>query len=374
MNGLNRFCICQHLLLSTADLLYPNRYDYALENAEGKAKKGDGTNRKMNANESTQDYFAYDQEKLHRVLFPVELRPVQVMMEWPQAESEAGEYPMKAPRHRAVVDMDRRSVFTVVTDNYELIKNSEAIELGRDCFQTVFKLTDLSKMMLFNIIMPGSRSFCHIDFVHREVQFNYFDDDPWTPFLRITNSYNRTRLLSFDIGFCRGVCKNGIIFGKKNIEFKFTHSKSIKRSPKAEFRLRSGEFLQLEAQFRQNLQHLQRYHVPPRYMWPLVCMVFRLTPPNASASPRQNTNWDLRRNAIWKLTDRYFGELGQNGYAALNVLTDYATRPPAEISAESRVNGFQTASGEWVLDFVSKIESREFTFERYLGDYAQLAI
>ena len=226
----------------------------------------------------------------------------------------------------------------------------------------------------FNIVMPQTSSFCHVDFVHSEVSFDFYDKDPWTPFLRITNSYNRTHTLKFDLGFCRGICKNGLIAGKENITFKFAHSKSSARNPHAEFNLREGEFATLETEFVEGLHNLKRYHVPRRFMWPLACKVFQLTIPAQDATDKQKDFWHQRQNAIFALEENYFDKLGENGYAALNVLTDYATRPTVEISRENRIGPLQTYAGSWMQEFVKEIESRDFDFGKYLGQYCQLAV
>jgi hypothetical protein len=51
-----------------------------------------------------------------------------------------------------------------------------------------------------------------------------WEKDKRTAFLRPSNSYNRTQLLRFE-GFCRWICLNGIIFGRKSIEFSYAHTR-----------------------------------------------------------------------------------------------------------------------------------------------------
>ncbi len=71
--------------------------------------------------------------------------------------------------------------------------------------------------------------------------------------------------------------------------------------------------------------------------------------------------------------EHYFDLLGENGYAALNVLTDFATRPPQGGFGFSRINTMQVRCGDWTEDFCSAIEANDFTFEDYLGEYFQLS-
>ena len=51
--------------------------------------------------------------------------------------------------------------------------------------------------------MPQSISSCRIDLIIPYSQDNPFADkkDTWTPFIRISNSYNRTLVLKYEIGF-----------------------------------------------------------------------------------------------------------------------------------------------------------------------------
>ena len=304
-------------------------------------------------------------------LFPVELSDVYVKLPGDGRQSETrGHNFVRAGSFSAIVALDNRLVFSVVAPDYKLVTNEDALALGRICFREIFTITDIAKMKPFNVIMPKTRSFCHMDFVHDGAQFDPFKKDPWTPYLRITNSYNRMFALNFDLGFCRGICKNGVIFGKKNIEFKFVHSKRA-NDPEVEFKLRAGELLALETEFTEALLNLKRFHVPRVVMWALACKVFRQSL-SVNASPRQQEIWETKNEAIDNLADEYFSKLGENGYAALNVLTDFASRPVGMISAEQRIDRLQRLSGSWMGEFIEAIESREFNFESYLGEYARL--
>ena len=47
----------------------------------------------------------------------------------------------------------------------------------------------------------------------------------YIPYVRVTNSYNTTRALRFDVGLCRKICLNGVIFEAETIRFIFSHVK-----------------------------------------------------------------------------------------------------------------------------------------------------
>lgn len=131
-----------------------------------------------------------------------------------------------------------------------------------------------------------------------------------------------------------------------------------------------GEIKELEVEFINQLRNLERFHVPRRYMLPLACKVFgiQLNPKKSISSNRIN-DLILFRNDIDRLTNDYFHTLGEQGYAALNVLMDYAIRPVGVMSPENKIDRYQRRAGDWINDFSQQIESREFSFENYLKDY-----
>ena len=152
------------------------------------------------------DWISFDGKKIANPFFSVRLCPAFYEICHEDAQGEAKVERREASRHLAVVDTEKKHVFAMVTDGYKLVTNEEAIELGRECFRTVFERVDVEDMELFNTIMPDTRSFCHMDLVHGQASYDYYDNDPWTPFLRVTNSYNRTKLLRFasTLGFVEG--------------------------------------------------------------------------------------------------------------------------------------------------------------------------
>lgn len=299
-------------------------------------------------------------ELLVTAFFPVDQRPLFLEVEG-RLESFR-----KLPRHLAVLDLERGEVFAVVTNEYDLVTNEAAFKMGRDVMAKVFQVLKPEDLECMNVIMPKTRSFCHIDLVKKAAEFQPFPEDRWTAFLRITNSYNRTRLLKFELGFCRGICKNGVIFGSKSVEYSYVHTKGS--SGKSErFKDNIGDIRKLEEQFTRDLLHLKRYHVPEKFMLGIACKVFNLRVED-EPTPKASQSWIGLRDHIDRLTDSYFQEMGPHGYAALNVLTDFASRPQGGIAPENKIHPYQTKVGDWIGEFIRQIEQRDFSFEAYLKD------
>ena len=314
---------------------------------------------------------------LIEILFPVELRPI--FLQLTQKETAqlltggSSKNYERIPQFKAVVDVERNNVFSVVTERYRLVLNSEAIKLGQECFKTVFTEATAEAMQVFNIISPKSRSFCHVDYIHKGISFEPWQDDKWVPFLRVTNSYNRMKPLGFDVGFCRWICKNGLVLGEKSIRFRYVHTKG-EVGKTTEFRTTFGELKTLENQFIESLHNLKRFYVPKTVMLPMLLRAFkvRVTDSDLLKAKRLEQLLALRRVQI-SLTEKYFNDIGPNGYAALNVLTDFASRPEAYISPENMVNQLQKRSGEWMAEFVTQLKRDDFNFDTYLGEYSACA-
>jgi hypothetical protein len=302
-------------------------------------------------------------KNLDIAFFPVEMRQLYM-----QSSVLHNNY-KKLDRHFAVVDVERENTFSVVTDDYELVTNRQAYQMADEVMRRVFQTTNGEDMQCLNITMPKTRSFCLIDLIHKDSDFMPFENDKWTEFLRISNSYNRTRLLRFELGFCRWICMNGIIFGSKSIEFSYAHTRrGINKVSGFEDNI--GDIRKIEAALTENLHQLKRYYIPQTEMLPIACRAFNI---KASADDfkkvRRAEALIEMRNQIHHLTESYFTDLGSHGYAALNVLTDYATRPQGVIAPEASMHGLQQKATNWMEEFISAIKKPDFSFEEYLADY-----
>lgn len=312
---------------------------------------------------------------LSSVLFKVGMQPVYTKRQTTQnvgglEAQETGDNGFhRIPDFMAVVDVERQHTFAVVSPQYRLVTNEEAVRLGRDCLRQVLSQATIEGIEVFNIIMPKTRSFCHIDFMRQRGTIEPWSGDRWQPFLRVTNSYNRMKPLRFDIGFCRWICENGMIFGRESIQVRYYHTTNA-IVPDGVFRIDAGRLKKVEAQFIERLHNLKRFYVPENCMFDIVCKAFgiRITAQDRAKPQRWQSLLEFR-DVVAKHTKRHFSELGPNGYAALNVLTECATRPCLYISAESMIHSLQAHSGAWMDEFLRLISDPAFKFDTYLGDY-----
>jgi hypothetical protein len=295
--------------------------------------------------------------------FPVELRPL-----FMEPVSSSNNY-TRLKRHFAVVDLEKDYPFSVVTDGYRLITNKQAYDMASDVMRQVFNATSMDDMVCMKITMPNTRSFCHIDLIHKTADFSPWEKDKWSAFLRITNSYNRTRRLRFEVGFCRWICQNGMIMGRKSIEFSYAHTRrGMDRVNR--FIENIGDIRKLEVELTEKLHQLQRYYVPESKMLAILCKAFGIKiSEDVSGKPKRVQELIAFRDQTKELTKSYFSEMGPHGYTALSVLTDYASRPKGVIAPEMRINSLQQRCGSWMEEFVIAIQQPDFSYDQYLNGY-----
>ena len=312
---------------------------------------------------------------IEAVLFPVERRPIYLRNAKKDLfGNEQGDPTYHAvPRFEAIVDVKRDYTFAVVSERYRLVKNDEALKLGEQCFLRVFSTATADGMEVFNIVQPATRSFCHVDFIHKGHSLEPWSGDKWWPYLRVTNSYNRTKPLRFDLGFCRSICTNGVIFGREHIVFRYYHTRK-QIDVEVKFEVDASRLRTLETAFIEQMHNLRQFDVPREYMLALACRAFEIHVADEDLrKPRRRQQLLDFMEEISRLSLHYFEELGSNGYAALNVLTDFAARPRSYISPEAMVDPLQKRCGDWTVSFLRAINEPSFDYASYLGPFAEAA-
>jgi hypothetical protein len=108
-------------------------------------------------------------------------------------------------------------------------------------------------------------------------------------------------------------------------------------------------------------------------MLPILCRAFDIKARKDVIFENERRVDDLLapREEVTNLTKSYFSEMGPPGYAALNVLTDYASHPTGVIAPEASMHGLQQNAGNWMDDFISAIDYPNFSFDGNLADYRE---
>lgn len=301
--------------------------------------------------------------ELNQVLFPVDMAPVYVKL------PNGGFQPV--PGKRAVLNTETGRAVSVVGDQYQLVTNSQALHYGQLCCESAFPQTAAHEWTVDTVDGPSTGGHCMIDLLHSTTTFNPFGTDPrmerevYSPFVRVTNSYNRTRALSLYFGFLRARCSNGLIVAQDAIMIRFDHNAhNIDRRIRSELNQElSG---QLQNQFTAFVTSLRECSVPQHFFKPILRAALRLEEPKVykRSTAAALVGIDASLDSV---SYTYSRALGENGYGLLNALTDFATNPPHNQVVRRDRHSFQSLAGKWLSGFSAECKKGNFDAERYLA-------
>lgn len=317
--------------------------------------------------------FTSSTNELQDVLFDVSLVNIATVSKETSLFPEQNLNGIKVPGYNALINTRDREVLCVVSGNYRLFTNRDALELGKKAFVELFPIVKPEELIVHKVISPKRKTFCHIDLIHRKVDYKVWKQETWLPFLRITNSYNRMFALSYEMGFVRRICSNGFIFDKKTIEVKYHHTTE---GIPAKIEVDVSKLKNLENEFIENLLNLKRFFVSREDIFPLFCKALELNfkfdnTKNPFAERQKQAFLNLRETAF-RLAKEYTSRDGENAFSALNVMTDIISHQNIYqnlINFSLRANGYSHKISRWMREFTESAEKRDFNLDRYIGDY-----
>ena len=300
-------------------------------------------------------------------MFPVEEHPVFVRFSNGQNHQFLG-----VPEKKAIVDRPNRRVLGIVGRDYRLVTNREALEMAFQCAGEAFPETGRGEWEVKAVDAPFSRGYCYMDLVHNSTALDFTfvpaaeRPDTYGPFVRMTNSYNTLRALTFCIGFYRKVCQNGLILPDAVIQFRFTHSRHDIGTT-IEFEVSHERLQKLNSNFQDYLGALRDCTIRRAEFDPLVHSVLLLHQPKPSKRNAEAVeDWSKLSTHIGEICNRYSNELGENAYAAFSVITEFAAHPLENRCVRRDRHGFQRLAGSWITDFSKECRQPGFSLPRYL--------
>ena len=266
----------------------------------------------------------YWEQQLEDACFPVSLTEVYV-----------GTPSRRAQRYRAVIPVDARhgdEPFSIVTDRYRLIRNYDVVDLGQEAFSRLFGPHLQTQMTVFNVVLAAGRGSFIADFTAPSldctIPIPFSTREPGDDarrhkfFLRVVNSYNKTQAVRLEAGFCRWICRNGMIFGKQSIQFRDPHHKTK---------------TQLMDQITQNAQHLPTKMLseqigsayglrllPDMSVLEGVWQTLRLAIPPVDSKARTAGVWHERCLALCRLAGEYEDSNGRTIFSVLQAASQWA--------------------------------------------------
>ncbi len=255
-----------------------------------------------------------------------------------------------AKRYRAVTRANAKpneQPFAIVTDKYKLISNQDAVDLGHEAFEYLFGSSLRKEIYVFNVVLAKHRGSFFADFTTPELKFDVDVDVPKNGldkhkhifFLRVVNSYNRTQAVRMEVGICRCICRNGIIFGRQSIQIRTPHHKD-------KYQLMD----EIALQARPVETKLLRERISCAFslgndmsVLEGVWQVLGLAIPEPNSKSRVARNWIDRCKKLVSFSEKYESQYGQNAFSALQAASEWA-QDSAETSPTQR-NSYERKCG-----------------------------
>ena len=303
-------------------------------------------------------------------MFPVREVPV-------AADLGDGGDPVPIPGKKAIVHGLTNRVFSVVSSRYSVLRNGDALKLARRCCVKAFPATQKGDWKVFSIEAAKTGGHCRIDlcYARKDLDFNWsfarVAQDTYHPFLRVTNSYNGRYVFSLQFGFVRAACENGLVDWRSSIKVGFSHD-TRNLEERVDRGIDAATYHNVQKRFGEFLQCLAKQDFPHDRFRPIIQSVLKIDKPKRMKDQRAKA-WRFLERIIDGVADRYVGELGTNGYALWNAITDIATSPPAKtlghhfIRRERHV--LQRLAGTWAAAFTWAVrEDKDFNVSEYIDD------
>ena len=276
------------------------------------------------------------------------------------------------PGKKALVNKLTGLVLGVVSRDYRVVTNQEAVNLARDVCNQAFPGLSAIEWEAKRAAAPRTLSYAHIDLMHRTHVLNYWDheikkDDPFTPFLRVTNSFNGARALRFDIGFMRKHCSNGVIFEEEVATIKASHSKEALAQLKIEITSRS--LPQMWDEFSKFLTSVRSIGMDTAQSTLAVSTILRLPDPKPDDKPARVEGLNALSADFSARLAGYQKELGPNAYAVFNTLTDIAARPPESPYFQKDRDTIEKRSGRWLKELASQNQTAGFDLHAWISGW-----
>ncbi|MBE2287186.1 MAG: DUF932 domain-containing protein [Prosthecobacter sp.] len=298
------------------------------------------------------------------LLFDVDQVPIEAVI-----GSNGSTRRISIPGKKALVNQLTGLVLGVVSRDYRVVTNKEAVKLAQEVCEKAFPGLSSVEWEAKRAAAPRTLSYAFIDLMHRTHVLNYMGteigkDDPFTPFLRVTNSFNGARALRFDIGFMRKHCSNGVIFEEEVATIKASHSKEALAQLKIEITSRS--LPQMWDEFSKFLTSVRSITMDTAQSTQALNTVLRL--PEAKPEDKKARAEGLQALSLdfsTRLTG-YQKELGPNAYAVFNTLTDIAARPPDNAYFQKDRDTIEKRSGRWLKELAHQSQTTGFNLNAWL--------
>ena len=300
--------------------------------------------------------------------FPIEEAPV-----FTTVTRNGNARDVRVPHKKALIAADTGHIVGIVGAGYKVFTNEQAVTLCHKFCLEAFPDTTPAEWTFVEGHGPGTRSWAAMDIHHRAHAMNLWGNEggaseTFTPFVRITNSYNGSRALRIDVGFLREHCSNGVIFEQEAATLTVPHTRQGIHSLKVA-RPFAG-MAALRDEFRKTLAAVRAVAITPEQGRTLVRQVTGWPQLAEESKPWERDEQAKLDADLETRLHGYFEEIGENAYAAFNTMTDIASRPPQSPRFRRDRPTLERRAGAWLRHFNASAAGPGFNIAGYLAELA----
>lgn len=310
---------------------------------------------------------------LSAIMFPVKEMKV-------FADLGFGQRSAPAPAYKALLNAESGQVISIVGSRYQVLHNSEALQLARIACACAFPGTQPDEWVPKSIEAALNGGSCAVDLSHERLRLDWElapgVKDLFTPFVRFRNGYNGRTAFSLFFGFERMACSNGLVHEERIAGIKVSHdARDI--AEEIERRIQKAEFHRVPRTIRERLTRLWGHPVPRRLFSPIAHLVLRIRPPDRAGHRERRQIWSELQSVIELVTEEYVKEFGPTAYALMNVISDLATHLPSHhrfvrhgFVPRSR-HSLQVLVALWLRGFSIRVAETSFDLDEYVKNLSK---
>lgn len=319
-------------------------------------------------------YSKLEPTSLEETFFPVKLCPLywegEAQEKKPRDIFETSNFNI-CPNHSAVVNMQNGYVFTCVTKGYALITNKEAYEeIGNYVAMHIFGRNESYNFQATNVYMSKTKGECIIDYARYIENNQPLINNGWQAFIRMENSYNKTRKLAYTIGF-KNIQENASLsFKTFSISVKTAHTGNIYSALDQQFsKMNTFDIDEIEFNFQKKINTLKNLPVAKEDIFPLFCKIFEIHKPSKEVDKDKKAVLLSCYQFIEHKAEETVSKYGKNAYSLLLVFAGYAN---ATNMANLNIyhDKAQAALGSWVDEYIDKALKPGFSISQFIGQKA----
>lgn len=266
---------------------------------------------------------------------------------------------------RGIQDCEKDFIIHVVSPSYFLISNREAYEWSEELIKRGFEKLTLKDFSCSVVRMKQNRGNMFLDLQCEDESFWVEGEggDYWKPFVRVINSYDGSKKLSYSIGYLIDA-KRQIVLRNEIISMAGKHSCDARK--KLEQKIKKGEIkiFDITKKFRNQLAKLRECSCSRELFLAMAFKTFDLHVPNKQAE-LENVKRTVEQSEMFY--DMLCGEHSSHDtlYSALKYLASFATVYAKE---PEKVHGMQCRVGVFMDELLKAVHDKGLSCEKFIGE------